>query len=107
MTVKEFLAWLEGFEEGFATQPGPTRRQYDRIKDKLNNEMALESMEYGAFLHRYYTPYAEIWNQLGSEDQGEPVEVNPDFVLMLLFRNWKAAWKIAGRAEFLSINPEH
>lgn len=103
MTLKQFRSWLEGFREGIDEGEPLTVRQFNRITDKLELELDHEPMDFGPFLHRYYTPYAEIWNELASEDRGEPATVDPGFVERLMHRNSHAIWKIAGRCEYLSI----
>jgi len=35
MTLSEFKAWLEGYEESFVN--GPNTKQWDKIKEKLNS----------------------------------------------------------------------
>ena len=106
MTLSQFKSWLAGFSEEIEEGTAPTRRQFDRIMDKLNHELDHEPMNFGAFAHRYYTPYADTWNLIGSEQSGEPVVVDMGFVERLMHRNQHALWKIAGRAEFLSLKSE-
>lgn len=103
MTREQFKAWLAGFSEGIPEGTAPTRRQFDRIMDKLNLELDYEPMNFGAFAHRYFTPYANIWNALASEEEGAPCNVTMEFVERLMIRNQNALWRTAGRAEFLSL----
>jgi len=106
MTLNQFKAWLEGFREGLDEGKPMPVRYLNRILDKLNHELDNEPMDFGAFLHRYYTPYKESWDLLGTEDREEPVTVDVGFVERLLLRNSHSAWVIAGRVEFLSIVPD-
>jgi len=103
MTLNQFKSWLEGFMEGIPDPNSMPRRYLDRMMDKLYLELDHEPMDFGPFLHRYFTPYADIWNELGSTDRGESVTIDAAFVERLMHRNSAALWKIAGRAEYLSI----
>ena len=106
MTREQFKCWLAGFVEGVEDGVTPTRRQFDRIMDKLNHELDHEPMDFPAFAHRYFTPYAEHWNAMASEETGEDIIVDMAFVERLMVRNSSRLWQIAGRAEFLSLPVE-
>lgn len=45
MTLNEFKAWLEGFEESFEDY-GPTVEQYKKIREKLDKVVVLKPIEY-------------------------------------------------------------
>ena len=103
MLLSQFRYWLGGFSEGIPEGEPPTRKQYDRILDKLNHELDYECMNFGQFAHRYFTPYQDLWNKLASAEEGKTMVITMGMLERLMHRNQRALWKAAGRAEFLDI----
>lgn len=56
MTLNEFKAWLEGYEESFQ-EYGPTTEQWAKIKDKLKEVVIIKPTE-----PLNYKTYKDIYN---------------------------------------------
>ncbi len=57
MTLLEFKAWLDGFEE--AIDGAPTKEQWRKIKAKMNSVTNAKSVE--VHHHDHYRPYYPYW----------------------------------------------
>lgn len=105
MTHEQLVSWLDGFmADHDKAGTTPTRRQHNRIRNKINLEFNYEPMPFAEFAHRYFTPYQDYWITV-AVDAGvmEAEQVNLVFCELLMHRNQNTLWHIAGAVEMASI----
>lgn len=100
MNIREFKAWLEGFEE--AMEGKPTQAQWKKIKQKLSEIEDGQVKEYHYYRHLYpltYTDYGWRQNQIYCGTAQTTVSGSPS---LYMFQNGQPSWYEQGKQEAVS-----